>query len=367
MFTSPTHDLRRLARAALAASAALLSAPALGQPITVAETTARMGNWTFVPIINLASGTGRVDSFLALADTDSLNGEALRAVWYVRGIDDESEWASKSWVTTEPWDAVKSVKVARSLGDDSDPVWERVIKFANNRVADEARIPVDYVKGVLADDPLAAALSVSPLRDQLVESLVELGHTAADIPIEKATSTAACTLKYSLTGLAKAAESSSAGAAGENAVNAYRAFVQSKCVAVLCFPWTWSTPKTPLLTPAGAFGPPTWTPTAPTLTVGGTIQWCNYACTSCRTITWTETTLSLFCTVTTVSYTATQCYVIATASCSGPGPCPGTPSCTGTPTPAVPAPGTPTTITPTAPVPVRPRFTEPFVPSPADR
>jgi len=146
----------------------------------VARSKIVTGPWTLTPIYASENGTpGAVVSFLALANQAALGGDNLIAVWYQR---DATEWTAQSWETTDPWEAIKSVKASLAIPDDEDDRWA---VSGSPDLTTMPLIPEGYLGGLPASDPLAPFIAFSADRNELVAFLVSIGYKAADVPVEK--------------------------------------------------------------------------------------------------------------------------------------------------------------------------------------
>lgn len=146
----------------------------------VAWSKVEIGAWKMTPIYSV-EGTSppAVDNFLAIANTSSIGGQNLVAVWYNR---QGGAWQAKSWETNNPWEAIESVKDALSLSSTEDERWDVAPSTSSTTPAPSASA---YSSGLLSDDPLADFVLSSPDRDLLIEMLSASGYPAADIPIDK--------------------------------------------------------------------------------------------------------------------------------------------------------------------------------------
>ncbi len=136
--------------------------------------------WILNPVYTEAGGGTQptIHSFLALADPGSVTGNNLVAVWYIKG---SAGWTTKSWMTTDPWKAINSVKAELGIPDAEDERWG----FPGDGSASGSSAPADYTSGVLATDPVAALILGSPDRDAIVQLLATVGYTVANVPVEK--------------------------------------------------------------------------------------------------------------------------------------------------------------------------------------
>lgn len=149
----------------------------------------QMDAWTMTPICN---DDNTVHSFLALMDTNNTLGSNIAAVWYIR---DGQTWTTQSWETTDPWEAIKSVKSILNISEDEDERWG--IPGDDDSIK-EAMEPAVYFLGVMASDPMAAYVAGAPDRDALISYLTSIGHPAADVPVEQETE---CTTEDKLNAL----------------------------------------------------------------------------------------------------------------------------------------------------------------------
>lgn len=140
-----------------------------------------VGGWVLNPIVQTGSSGCAVHSFLALSKADATFGSNIVAVWYQR---DGTGWATKSWHTTDQAEAIKYVKQELSIPDADDELWDEGISTAV--LAEKApSMPEDYLKGLLASDPLAQVLADPLQREFVVEILTQAGYQSADVPLDK--------------------------------------------------------------------------------------------------------------------------------------------------------------------------------------
>lgn len=178
-----------------ACAASLVAFAAMAQTNHVSWAKIETGPWTMHPVYTEGTGgTVSVSNFLAIADPNFAIGENLIAVWYKR---EGSNWVTKSWETSNPWEAITAVKIALGISNDEDERWG----IWGSSSVSIAESPKEYTAGVLASDPLATLVSSSPNRDVLIELLASMGYKAADLPVEKADG---CTTNAKLDGMAAA-------------------------------------------------------------------------------------------------------------------------------------------------------------------
>lgn len=240
-----------------AVATVMTTAMAVAQTNHVAWSKIETGSWTFNPIYTQTAETGpSVVSFLALADPAALSGDNIVAVWYQR---DAGGWTAKSWETSDPWEAIKSVKLALGVADEEDERWG--VPGSDDDLA-AVEEPKDYTVGVLAEDPLAPLIVGSPDRAALVEFLTSIGYKAADVPVDKDDG---CTTNAKLDGMA--ADAAAMVADGDETILSLSS--QASLCDVFAGP-----PRGPRPTkPAKPANPPAWSPpgtvpTAPAWTPG---------------------------------------------------------------------------------------------------
>ncbi len=192
-----TSSLRSCSQGVALAGLCAVAASAAAEPTYhVARSKIESGPWTFTPIYTEENGAlGQVVSFLALAKPSTRVGNNIVAVWYQR---EGAGWSAKSWETSDPWEAIKSVKGAMGISGDEDDRWG--VPGSDFTIA-AAEQPKGYALGVLATDPLAAAVLASPNKDEVVDFLTSVGYKAADVSLEKSDG---CTMEAKLDGLALA-------------------------------------------------------------------------------------------------------------------------------------------------------------------
>lgn len=246
----------------------LLSAQVNAQEaFRVAESKIHLGPWTLQPICEEESnGTlGRVVSFLALADVNSLNGNNLVAVWYQRTEDD---WSVSSWGTTDPVQAVNAVKAAYGLSDEDDYRWQ-IAGLGGNTVS--AGLSQAYVNGVLAGDPLEGLVQFSPDRDAIVDFLQSVGYQVANIPIEQSDG---CSAKNKLDAFSMAIEQSIVGDIDTRLERSMTALIESgisNCSSAVLATTQITYPYQPV--PGGVWGPPSFDCSVKTEDAGLGVRW----------------------------------------------------------------------------------------------
>lgn len=283
----------------------------------------------------------RLHSFLALRDKETVTGNNIASIWYIRGQDDDSAWQAMAWDSQNQWDAVYRLKLDLGIGDEWDANWPT--KDPKPVAPPSAPLsPVEYFKGVFITDPLAEMIALMEDRDELVESLVNLGYKAADVPLEKALVVGQCEERFVLTSFAKTIEGVEVSATSTVAdgVAAGQAFLATKCAAI-CFPYL--TVGAWVATPPGTWAAAPWVFAFCTPTLGGCSA-CNYTTEVCRPVTRTWVFVWPNCSTSTIIDNANECWS-QSLLCLNPagGACPAAPSCTIPPLGA-PPPGVPTYI-----------------------
>lgn len=138
--------------------------------------------WALTPIVVDTLDGDRVHSFLALNQGAAFEAN-LQAVWYIKDTEYECSWYALTWDTSDPWDAIKTVKVSLGISDDDDPNWAVSVE---STAWSEPKELFDYSAGFMADDGLGRAINTLPDRDEWVAWLVDIGYKAAEIKFEKA-------------------------------------------------------------------------------------------------------------------------------------------------------------------------------------
>lgn len=160
----------------------------------------RQTGWTYHVIYSRDAGTVQAQNILALADPQSVAGENLKAVWYIRN---GQAWEAKSWEVADQYAAVK--EVAAQLGITDADAWRWDLAAAAVSAAVPAGVPASYVSGMLESDPLLTVVQSSGDRDGVIELLAAIGYKVADIPAEK-TGQGNCDETSVLWGMAAATE-----------------------------------------------------------------------------------------------------------------------------------------------------------------
>lgn len=324
--------------ATVAISATTLAATALADNAQISTNFARLGNWTFVPIVTQQiEGGYAVHRILALADKNSVPSDGITAIQYSRTAE-EYVWTTKAWQSADQWKAIEWVKQDAGLVAVDDSAWP-TSDVKDTNVAPAIEWPTDYAKGVLATDPLAWAVVSSPVRDELVSYLSAIGYKVADVPLERLSvevcdgplidnGTNPSALKSpELTILASAAEEHAAmGQASTTQGFANSLISQAALRTRCCTIWYTIGPWGPYL-PVGA---PTWSLTAGNTPGAGGVFLCGYTkfqayartrvrvfvWPNCSTSTWTDTESGTL-------------RAVETKDCDNPGggTCPLTPGC----------------------------------------
>jgi len=139
--------------------------------------------WRLKPVYYVDSGAVRVAAFVALAEAQTVSGSNIVAVWYVRSTSTPATWSTKSWATTNPAEAVKSVKSAMGISADEDSNWGLDAPLAI-LPGEDITAPSDYDLGVLATDALHPVLVMMPNPGPLLALLTQMGYPAANISLE---------------------------------------------------------------------------------------------------------------------------------------------------------------------------------------
>jgi hypothetical protein len=171
--------------ATLAAAAVILSGPGSASAQVEhrpSESRLTVGDWTFVPIEEVAGGTQHVHSILALRDKTTSNGVNIVSIWYEPPQAGATAWVAKCWDSQDQWEAIKNLKAGLGIGDSYDALWPTADQLS---AAPPFEIPKDYVKGFKVTDPTGQAISQSADRDLLVEAFTEWGYQSADLAFEK--------------------------------------------------------------------------------------------------------------------------------------------------------------------------------------
>lgn len=169
----------------------------------VANIWFHQGAWTYHAIYSYEGGSPRVGSVVALAHPETLTGDNLAGVWYVRSA---TGWEAKSWDSSSPYEVVKALKTELAIPDDFDGYWYLPGASAINAAA-SAGAAEPYDKGLITSDPVYNWVQSQPDRDAIIASLTALGWKSADIFAEKTSASAGtCDEKSLVTGVAAAAE-----------------------------------------------------------------------------------------------------------------------------------------------------------------
>jgi hypothetical protein len=132
-----------------------------------------MNDWTFVPTMD----GPRVESFLALKTRGETVDDNVAAVWFQRG---EDTWQASAWTSQNLCDAISYVKQSLGISDQYDDIWPVVgpLNIQNPPA------PQDFANGLFANDPMREMLDSQPDQGAFLELLVELGYSAAAVPIQ---------------------------------------------------------------------------------------------------------------------------------------------------------------------------------------
>jgi hypothetical protein len=148
----------------------------------VSASRLEVGGWVFQAAYTLTEtgSAATVDNIIAFAQPGAAVGDNLVAVWYQRN---NGAWSSKSWLTTDRDEVVKSIKTALTIPDSQDSKWAA----GGGSFLATAEVAKAYGAGVLADDPIAVMLEHAPDRDVIVELLASAGYKAAAVPADQST------------------------------------------------------------------------------------------------------------------------------------------------------------------------------------
>lgn len=334
--------------AACAAMVLSCAAGALGQQEHVAEMSLQVNAWRFKPLYHEVTGGVRVDGFLALALGGSTTGNNLVAVWYQRGEGTPAEWSAQSWITTDPAEAVKSVKSALGIPSSEDAAWGVDASLAVVE-GDPVAQPVGYGVGLLVQDQYYGIVASLPDPAPVVQMLTEAGYTAADIAVDTSVN---CVTNDQLETLAAGFEWGIVQPVTTDDEAAAQTVGTSQMIASAVACWIPPPPCVCSWTP-WVTGPVrrgacnmvlTGTTSGPV--AGGTLYTCNYearqyyTCTATCTATWTDCSAHL-CTQVNIGYGAAgpiPCgpFFVATGGtfggCVATSTCPGACSATTAPT-----------------------------------
>lgn len=159
---------------------------ALAQTVNVSPATLKGQGWTFKPLVRTSSSSpARVVAIAAFADDSTTFGSNLAVVLYER-VPGSNSWTSKTWEETDQAAIIKSIKAGHGIPDSDDRYWEVKSPVEITGAATTTAEVVDFVKGLKADDPLAA-LPLDEDRDTVLQWLKDAGYPSAVVPFDKST------------------------------------------------------------------------------------------------------------------------------------------------------------------------------------
>lgn len=194
--------------------------------------------WRYTPVVQGASGQQTVAGFLGLLTPALVSGSNITAILYIRESD--GQWTATAWHNENEWKIVQLVKSQLGIGPVSDEDWFTWGPPDGSGASTQQGST--YQGGFFTDDPIAAAVQGTPLRDEVVAVLQAIGYPVADVSWEKSDNTDACDPNDLLGSLVVGVEAElNTGANGEAAANAALALT----CAPFCTEKTWESLPSP--------------------------------------------------------------------------------------------------------------------------
>lgn len=159
----------------------LIVPSSFGQQYGIPQVGMRNVDWALTPIMQKQPSSAWLTRAVLALRTTEATGDNIVAVLYERDPSSPCHWIAKSWASSDPWDAIKTVKADFSIGDEYDPRWQ---VGQGPKDTSTPKPTYAYVKGFFADDPVGIAINDAPDRDEYVTAFVEWGYCSAKVPFE---------------------------------------------------------------------------------------------------------------------------------------------------------------------------------------
>jgi hypothetical protein len=174
--------LSRLVRFVAVCVLACLPTHALfGQIFGVPQIGMHAGEWALTPIMERQANSAWLTKAVLALRTTEAQGDNIVSIVYERDPANPCQWIAKAWSTSDPWDAIKTVKMQYAIGDEYDSRWQ-VGQGPKDTSAPKPTYA--YVKGFYESDPVGIAINNLPDRDDYVTAFVEWGYCSAKVPFE---------------------------------------------------------------------------------------------------------------------------------------------------------------------------------------
>ncbi len=193
---------QRVRLSCLALAAFMQGAHAQASP-RVADVVFDDPSWRYSAVVDKAGGTVKVLAVVLVPQPGKLIGDNLSSVVYQPDPSSSDGWSAKAFESASISDVYKSLMGEFQIAQEDAAVWLKetgVSSFASAKTKSTRA----YKKGLLVDDILYQAIANDPNVDGIITFLDEVGYKAADVVIDKATTT--CSRSTKLNTLALAVE-----------------------------------------------------------------------------------------------------------------------------------------------------------------
>lgn len=146
----------------------------------VAESRVEVGPWVYHGVYASGSGTASVavHDVIAFAKPGAIVGENITAVWHHW---DGVEWSSKSWLTQDMAEIVKSLAQELNLQESEYEKFD-VSAQAFSGTPEQSK---GFTTAVLSSDPMAAVVNSAADPQAVISLLTSNGYKSADLPSTK--------------------------------------------------------------------------------------------------------------------------------------------------------------------------------------
>ncbi|MBX3405352.1 MAG: hypothetical protein KF869_01205 [Phycisphaeraceae bacterium] len=138
-------------------------------------------DWVFAPVVVETQQSVQIPGVLALRDLSQAVGDNIVAVWYENPLVQGEAWTAKAWESQDQWKAIEWVKAQFDIGDEWNQFWPTSAAVPHTPTTEP---PVEYFKGVLDTDPMAAWVAGSE-GEEIVAVLTSIGYKSASVPVDK--------------------------------------------------------------------------------------------------------------------------------------------------------------------------------------
>lgn len=171
----------------LAALLTLLCAHPAWAAYRVDSQSIEIGDWRFIPIVeDDGVNPAEVHSFVALLDDGAIAGSRIGAIWYAKNPSTATGWESVAWESPggqDHWGVFGFVQGYLNIPEGDWENWDT--DQAKPAVIESAGVPVGYYRGMFESNPLNEIVGDDPMRDQLIDALVENAYEAAQVEVDR--------------------------------------------------------------------------------------------------------------------------------------------------------------------------------------